>query len=220
MRAFEILDCEQRSPQWFAARAGCLTSSVAADMLATLKGKGEAASRRNLRVKLALERVIRRPLENGFQTAAMQQGIEREALARAAYEAQTGELVRTPGFLAHRDVLAGGSPDGVVGDYEGLTEFKCCQPPAHLEFLRATEPPDGYLKQCVHLLWLTGAAWCDLAYWSPDFPEALQLKVMRIPRDEKQIQSYELALTLFLEEVAQEEAAIRALIIAKEGVHA
>lgn len=218
MRTFEILDCEQRSPEWFAARAGRLTSSVAADMLATLKGKGEAASRRNLRVKLALERVIGRPIESGFQSQAMKDGIEREALARAAYEAQTGEVVRTPGFLMHRELMAGGSPDGVIGEYEGLCEFKCCQPPNHLEFLRATEPPDNYLKQCVHLLWLTGAAWCDLAYWSPDFPEALQLKVLRIHRDDAQIKSYLLALSLFLNEVADEEAAIRALL--PEAVHA
>lgn len=212
MKPFEVIDCEQRSPEWFASRAGRVTSSVAADMLATLKSKGEAAGRRNLRVKLALERVIGRPIENNYQSAAMAQGVEREALARAAYEAETGMLVRTAGFLVHRDLMAGGSPDGVIGNYDGLLEIKCCQPPAHLEFLRATDVPDAYFKQATHLLWLTGAPWIDVAYWSPDFPPSLQLKVMRLPRDEKQIQSYELALTIFLNEIHDEESAIRALM--------
>ena len=38
---FTIIDAEQRSHEWFAARCGRLTGSRAADMLATIK-KGEA----------------------------------------------------------------------------------------------------------------------------------------------------------------------------------
>jgi predicted phage-related endonuclease len=54
--SFTILTCEQKSPEWFAARAGRVTSSNANDMLATIQ-KGEAAARRNLRARLALERI-------------------------------------------------------------------------------------------------------------------------------------------------------------------
>src|SRR5688500_8134096 len=47
-----IHDVDQRSYEWFALRAGRLTGSCAADMLATLKGKAEAAARRDLRLRL------------------------------------------------------------------------------------------------------------------------------------------------------------------------
>ena len=210
--AFTVVDVPQRSPEWFAARCGRVTGSVAADVCATLKsGKGEAAGRRNLRVKLALERICGRPLESDFQSAAMLTGIEREPLAIAAYEQATGQSVKACGFLAHETLLIGSSPDGIVGEWDGAIEVKCCQPPAHLDFLKVTEPPDGYLKQCVHLLLLTGLPWVDLVYYSPDFPEPLQLKIMRIRRDAPQLAAYDLALTLFLSEVEQEAATIRAL---------
>lgn len=214
---FAVVDVPQRSPEWFAARAGRVTGSVAADLCATLKksGKGEAASRRNLRVRLALERVIGRPLENGFQSAAMATGVEREPLALLAYEQATRHQVKACGFLAHTDLPIGASPDGIVGDWEGAVEVKCCQPPAHLDFLRATDPPDGYLKQCVHLLLLTGLPWVDLVYWSPDFREDQQLKIMRINADAAQLTAYELVLRQFLDEVSAEEASIRALRVAR-----
>ena len=41
MRAFRVVEAEQRSPEWFAARLGRLTGSVAGDMVATIKS-GEA----------------------------------------------------------------------------------------------------------------------------------------------------------------------------------
>ena len=44
MKAFTVVDCEQKSPEWFAARVGRLTSTGAADMLAKIQ-KGEAAGR-------------------------------------------------------------------------------------------------------------------------------------------------------------------------------
>ena len=74
-----IHDCEQRSPEWYAVRAGRLTGSCAVDMLATVKTKGaEAAARRDLRYRLVVERLTGTPQDdgNGFVNAAMQRGIE------------------------------------------------------------------------------------------------------------------------------------------------
>ena len=51
-----VLDVAQRSPEWFAARCGRVTSTAAADMLATIKS-GEAAARRDLRTRLVCERL-------------------------------------------------------------------------------------------------------------------------------------------------------------------
>jgi hypothetical protein len=102
VRKFVEIAAEQRTPEWYAARVGRLTGSVAGDMLAKIKS-GEAAGRRNLRLRLVLERLTGKPQESGFVSQAMQDGIDREALAFAAYEALTGEMVQRSGFLcAHR----------------------------------------------------------------------------------------------------------------------
>jgi len=87
-----VLNIPQRGPEWVAARLGRVSGSDAADLIATLKNGGEAASRRDLRVRLALERITGQSQESGYINADMTRGIELEPLALAAYEAQTGGL--------------------------------------------------------------------------------------------------------------------------------
>lgn len=216
-RPFQIVDVEQRTPAWFVARAGRVTSSCAAQFLsAPKKGQSESVQRRNLRQQLALERIVGRPLSRDYQSSAMRAGAEKEEQAVAAYEAHSDRLVRRVGFVQHLELMAGWSPDGLIGEWEGGLELKCPEWNAHLEFLEATEPPANYRKQVVHALALTDLPWIDLAFFSPDFPEPLQLKVMRIARDEREIDAYRLALKLFLGEVEQQEQQIRAL--AETGV--
>lgn len=205
-----VHDLEQRSVEWAAIRAGRLCASRAADMLATIKS-GEAAGRRNLRVQLVLERITGRSHDRDFQSQAMLDGIEREAEALATYEALTGDLVRKVGFVSHDTLMAGGSPDGVIGDFVGLVEAKCCLPATHLDSLKTGTVPGEYLKQITHLLWLTGAQWCDWLSWQPDFPESLQVKLVRVARDEQAIADYHAKVLAFLAEVDRETAAVRTM---------
>jgi hypothetical protein len=207
----KVLDCEQRSEDWFAARLGRVTSSRAADMLAMLKGKGEAASRRNYRMQLVLERVCGKSMESTYVSAAMQNGIDREAEARAAYEALTGNLLSTAGFCQHDTLMAGASPDGYLGNWEGLVEIKSPIPATHWDYLKTGLVPDDYLKQIICALWVTGAQWCDWVSYQPDFPEALRVKMVRVPRNEQEIASFALATELFLGEVERETEAVQAL---------
>ena len=105
MSRFTVIECEQRTPEWHAARAGRVTASRAADMLAKIKS-GESAGRRNYRTQLVAERLTGQPQENGYVNAAMQHGIDTEPHAIAAYEALTGALVRKTGFLAMSEYAA------------------------------------------------------------------------------------------------------------------
>jgi len=210
VRNFTIIDAPQRSDAWFAARVGRLTGSVVGEMLAKIQ-KGEAAGRRNLRLRLVLEQVTGKPQEPSFVSPAMTTGIEREDAAFAAFESLTGNLAVRTGFLAHNTLKAGCSLDGHVGAYEGIIEIKSPQPPAHLEYLKTGTVPGDYLKQILHGLWITGAAWCDWLSYNPDFPEALQVKLVRIPRDEPAIAAYEKAVVLFLADVDRECADLAAL---------
>lgn len=203
MRRFTVIDCPQRSAQWFAARCGRLCGSHANDMLATVQ-KGEAAGRRKLRAKLVLERVTGKSQERAFQSQAMQDGIEREADAAARYEALTGNILSFTGYLSHTDHLAGCSLDGHVGDFEGIAEIKCPEAHTHLDYLRTGTVPTDYYRQVIHNLWISGAKWCDWLSYHPDFPDHLQVKLVRITRSDQAIFDYEQKALAFLEEVATE----------------
>lgn len=213
VRPFTVITADQRSPEWFQARLGRLTGSRAADMLSTLKsGKGEAAGRRNLRTQLMLERLTGQPQENGYLSSAMQQGIDREPAAYAAYQALSGHLLTSSGFISHNEVAAGCSLDGYVGDFEGIIEIKAPIAATHLDYLKTGIIPGEYAKQIVHGLWMTGAQWCDWLSYNPDFPAPLQVKLVRVERDEQEIASYALAAALFLKEVEAEVEAVKGLM--------
>jgi hypothetical protein len=211
MTPFVVVECDQRSEAWRTARLGRLTSSVAADMLATIKSGAPSASRRNLLTRLVLERLTGRSHESGFQSAAMQQGVDREAEAYGLYEALTGRVLQRSGFLHHPTLFAGASLDGHVGDFAGIVEIKSPLAATHLEYLRTGVVPGDYLKQCTHALWITGAAWCDWFSYNPDFPDHLQMKIVRIEVKDLDLRAYEKAARAFLAEVDREVEAVRTL---------
>lgn len=210
--SFTVIDAEQRSERWYAARAGRLTGSVARAMLSKGKGNEEAVGRRNLRLKLALERLAGRSLEDTYMSAAMKAGIEKEPLAREAYEIATGNVVFETGFLAHDTHMAGCSLDGHLGDFGELVSIKCREWAAHLEFLRTGTIPKDALDQMRHEILITGAVRHHYVSWNPDFESAgAALKVVTLEAGALDIPAYELAARLFLDEVSAEEQSIRSL---------
>ena len=210
MRNFSIIDAEQRSEQWFAARLGRLTGSRAADMLATIKS-GEAAARRDLRMQLVCERLTLGLQEDSFVNTAMQRGIDLEPLAFAAYEGVTGQLVERTGFLRDYKHMAGCSLDGHVGDFEGIVELKCPKSATHLRYLRDGSMPAEHLAQVLHNLWITGADWCDFVSFDDRFPVNLQLFRVRVMRDDAAIAEYAEKALAFLAEVESEVAAVQTM---------
>lgn len=208
--SYTVHNVEQRSDEWFALRLGRLTSSHAADMLAEIKS-GEAAARRNLRVKLVLERITGRVDEDGWTSKPMQRGLETEPKALAAYEAITGNFTDSCGFVTRDGVMAGASPDGVVDDFAGIVEAKCPLAATHLEYIKTGKIPTKYLSQITHLLWVTDAEWCDWISYHPDFPDHLRAKLIRIKRADVDIKSYEAKALEFLGEVDVEERLVRNL---------
>ena len=204
-----IHDVEQRSDEWYALRLGRLTGSWASDMQATIK-KGEAAGRRNLRIRLVLEQLTGTSQENGYESADMRRGRELEEEALLAYEALTGLIVRRVGFVSHDSLMAGASPDGFVGDV-GTVEAKCPKSATHLDYLRARRPPGEYYWQCVHGLWVSEREWCDFVSYDPRFPEAQRLLLSRIYLDDAQRKAYELLVRMFLAEVDREREEVAGL---------
>lgn len=200
--------CEQRSDEWHHVRLGKLTGSKASDMLAMTKS-GEAAGRRNLRVQLVLERLTGRSQETGYTSKAIQDGVDREPDARAMYEGLTGRILESTGFISHDTLQAGVSLDGHVGDdFEGIIEIKSPLPATHLEYLTTGVVPGDYAKQVLHALWITGAQWCDWLSYHPAFPEALQVKLVRIERNDDAVAQYAAKAVTFLDEVEAQYAAV------------
>jgi putative phage-type endonuclease len=175
---------EQRTPEWFAKRLGLVTASRIADVMAKTK-TGTAASRSGYMTQLVTERLTRQPTE-GYQSAAMEWGIEQEGAARAAYEARTGVLVDEVDFVRHPILEAGASPDGLVGE-DGCIEIKCPNTATMLEYIEDRSVPRKYLLQIQWQLACTGRNWCDFVAYDPRLPEHLQLLVIRVPRDESVI---------------------------------
>lgn len=191
---------EQRSPEWFAQRLGKVTASRINDVLARLKSGGEAATRKNYRTQLALERLTGQR-ETAFANAAMQWGTDCEPLALAAYEAETGQFVAPAEFVLHsRLTESGASPDGLVGN-DGLIEIKCPNSATHFDWLLAGAVPLEHQNQMQWQMACTGRAWCDFVSYDPRMPEYAQLFIKRLARDDARISDMEAGIAEFCCEV-------------------
>lgn len=190
---------EQRTPEWYAARAGRLTASRVADIMARTK-TGYSASRANYRAQLVCERLTG-TVSDSYVNSAMQHGIDTEPQARAAYEFFQDCEVEEVGFVAHPSLpMAGCSPDGFVGG-DGLVEIKCPQPAAHIETLLSGEIDGKYLKQMAFQIACTGRVYCDFVSYQPSLPAEMQIFVKRVNRDDALISEIENEARSFLGEV-------------------
>jgi putative phage-type endonuclease len=210
VRPFVLVECEQRSPEWFAARCGLATGSRASAIIATIKS-GEAAKRRDYRYDLIAERLTGSPQESGYTNADMQRGIDLEPVAVAAYEAETGRFVQPSGFIRHVALAAGCSLDGQVDDYTGIVEAKAPRTANHVAYLRAGKVPSEHVAQVTHNLFISGAAWCDFVSYDPRLPDALRLFIVRVTRNDVDLADYETQLRAFLAEVDAEEQAMQTM---------
>jgi putative phage-type endonuclease len=197
--ALNILDCEQRTPEWIEARIGKVTGSSIAAVLAEIK-KGESATRRNYRAEIIVEILTGLPADT-YVSKEMQWGAEQEPFARAAYEIHQDVMVTTVGFATHPEISRfGASPDGLVGD-DGLVEIKCPNTATHLEYLLAGVVPSEYEPQMLTAMACTGRQWCDFVSFDPRMPAHLQLFVKRFARDNERIAEIETKVVSFLYEV-------------------
>ena len=189
---------EQRSADWFAARLGRATASKFKDAVSKLKTGKPSQARQTYAIQLVAERLTHQPTPH-FTTAAMQWGIDNEPAARVEYSWKTGIEVEEVGFFEHPSMMAGASPDGLVGA-DGLVEFKCPSSTTHVETL-LNGMPDDHIAQVQGQLWITGRAWCDFVSYDPRMPKHLQLFVQRVPRDDAYINNLDAEIRSFLTEV-------------------
>jgi putative phage-type endonuclease len=207
---------DQRTPEWYAQRLGKVTASRVADVVATVKSGGYGASRANYMAQIIAERLTgeRQP---EYVNAAMQNGIDMEAAALAAYEFRCDAEVFAVAFIDHPTIpMSGASPDGLVGA-EGLVEIKCPTTSTHIDTLLTGKVPAKYIDQMQWQMACTGRQWCDFASFDPRMPESMRLWVKRVPRDRDRIAYLEDEVGKFLADVDAKVAGLSKLYDRKEA---
>lgn len=198
-----VVTADQGTPEWFAARLGKPTGSGYKNVLA----KGEGKTRKNYIVQLALE-VATGFVAPSFTSIPMQDGTDREPLARGLYESSRGVFVDEVGFCLHDTIATGVSPDGLLGK-SGMIEIKCPTPSVHLEYMARKDEPPAYTAQIQGQLWVAEREWCDFVSYHPEFPENARLVVRRVFRDDKYIKNLESEVIRFIDDIAAEVEFIR-----------
>jgi putative phage-type endonuclease len=215
-----VINVEQGTPEWHAARAGRVTASRIADLTAKGKGDKPSASRGNYAAEIVCEVLTGRKAERTFQSAGMEFGNQCEAEARSYYAFAMAEDVQTVGFVIHpANDRAGCSPDGLVGD-DGLVQFKCPYTATHIETLQSEKIPGNYLKQMQWEMACTGRAWCDFVSYDVNLPGPMKAFVKRVMRDDNMIAELEREVVAFLAEVDETVAALRAKFLTEESAAA
>lgn len=191
---------EQGSQEWKAARAGKVTASRVADVLAKIN-TGEAAARRDYKAQLVAEILSGEPQDDCFINDAMRYGMEQEQFARASYETSQGVFVEQVGLIDHPRILrAAASPDGLV-NHDGLLEIKCPKLATHISYLLSGVVPSQYQPQMLWQMACCEREWCDFVSFRPDLPEHLRMFKIRMPRDETRIHKMEEEVSTFISEV-------------------
>lgn len=210
---------EQRSEEWFDARAGRITASMmnvvmlerdrAPFKTGPRKGQPKPPPKAlsDYAHQLAAERLTGKPRKQA-RGAALDWGREMEVAAVAAYQAETGYIVTPAEFMRHPvHEFIGASPDFLVGE-EGGGEVKCPESSeVHLETL-LTGLPSEHIEQIQGGLWVTHRKWWDFISFHPDFSPTLRLYVQRVPRDDEYIARLEAAC---LEMEADVQAILKAV---------
>ena len=178
---------EQRTDEWYSARIGKITASRIGGINAKPQ-KGNALN--NTLTELLSERLTGLPKDTKTN-ADMQWGIDCEPLARQAYELATFQTVVETGLIDHPAIpMSGASPDGLVGK-DGLIEIKCPTSPKHTNTLLTGQVPSEYMPQITWQLACTGRKWCDFVSYDPRQPEHLKIKIIRVNREDVDIETLE-----------------------------
>lgn len=190
-----IINCEQRSDLWFSAICGNVGASQI-DKIITTKGE-RSKSREDYMYTLAAERITGQQ-EVGFTTQAMQNGIDREAEARALFEMAHNVTIQQVGLVYKDDrKLCHCSPDGLIEDHSGI-EIKNPMSKTHIKYLLGGKLPTEYFCQVQFSLWVTErSVWHFLSHYP-----GLKPFMVEVYRDEKWIDKMAKELDEFNQELA------------------
>jgi len=166
-----VHDVEQRSPEWYALRAGMPTASEFSKIITS---KGEPSkSAGGYAVTLAGELFAKKPLDAWEGNEWTERGREMEAEALSLYQFATDLEVSPVGFITDDASTMGCSPDGIVA-FDGMVEVKCLKAERHIDailyYRKHGRCKTDYVQQTQGQLMIAGRKWCDLIFYHPDLP--------------------------------------------------
>jgi len=186
-------------------RADAIARALAGQKVGSL-----SSAAKDYAFRLAIERISGQPLDEGFQTWAMQRGHELEPAARLAHEIAVGVVVERAGFVLTDDGVFGASADGLIGDEEG-SEYKCLVDPARLRAVLIDDNVSEFMDQVQGCLWITGRRRWHFGLYCPALaPIGRELWWTVIERDDNYIEAMEQDLMEFRAYVDELEARLRA----------
>lgn len=197
----QIFDCEQSSPEWYAARLGIPTASEFHTVMAKGKDGGKSLTRTAYLHKLAGEIITGEPMES-YTNAHMERGKVMEDEARDMYAFMKDVDPQRVGFV--RDGDKGCSPDSLIGDEGGL-EIKTALPHIQIERLRKGTLPSEHRHQVQGNIWICRRQFWDFVSYCPKLP----LFVLRVERDDGFIAELSGAVTKFNAELTETVEFIR-----------
>jgi len=176
----DYIDVEQNSEEWFALRAGKLTSSNLGKVMANF-GKAFGDPAKKYAKVISVEQVKEAPISSSFSNDHMLRGHEQEPIARALYEQETFSTVDNGGFFCSDEI--GCSPDGLV-QKDGAIEIKCVIANIHYDNVKRQKIDPTYKWQCIGNLKFTGRDWIDFVSYCSDYPIGKQLFIHRGRKEE------------------------------------
>jgi len=212
-----VIQCEQGSPEWHAARVGVITGSefvTARGVYKTGKQAGEPnAAAKDYAFKKAIERIGGKLLDDGFENWGMRRGHELEPAARLEHEVQLGETVHRCGFVTTDCGTYGCSLDGMIGFHQGGSEYKAYASPEKLREILLGGDLAGVMDQCQGGIWIAELEWLDFCLYCPELASAgSTLWHRRIYRDEAYIKALRADLANFNDLVCEYMHKLRAAL--------
>lgn len=190
-QTLEVFNFEQGTPEWVQMRLGKFTASTAQAIAA--KGKGLETL-----VYEKVAEILTGKQKEQYTNADIERGKELEAKARNTYEIDTGIVASRVGFVKIHDHI-GCSPDGMIED-KGLLELKCVNDTNFVRFLHTEVIETKYMWQMQFQMWVTEREWVDYGVYNDNFPNPL--KVIRVPRNEVQIEKIKSGLNMGLHQLS------------------
>lgn len=169
----KIIECEQQTPEWYAARLGIPTASRF-DKIVTPK-KLELSKSADIFICELIAENLLGLYEDSDRSDWMTRGRQFEHVAADEYSFTYDVDLKKVGFITTDDGLIGCSPDRlIVGKKAGL-EIKCPNAEKHIYYLLYPDQfVDAFRCQIQGSLWITEFEYWDLMSYHPNLPSLIK----------------------------------------------
>ena len=164
----KIIECEQNSPEWYAARLGKITAS---NMEKIITPTGQQSKQTEKYITQLIAEIITGESAEKFKgNQYTDRGHELEQEAADYYAMVKRVDLQQIGFCLTDDEMIGASPDRLVGD-DGMLEIKICIPSIMIEYYEKKDTEaaleQDHKPQTQTGLYVVGRKWIDTILYCP-----------------------------------------------------